>query len=141
MTDRHHPSRRRFIGSVSALALAPMASALSAQEAPPSFAEFAEMCRSLAGFDVLPRPLARAAAGVLSDMQKRALVDGSEAAEDLRRDLLKMLYTGVHSPEQGEMNRLAYAEALMYAVIEDSVNVPSYCGGVPGYWAEKPESA
>ena len=41
--------------------------------------------------------------------------------------------------EDGNGKRVAYPDALMYAAIEDWANVPSFCGGLPGYWALPPE--
>lgn len=136
MTDRTL-NRRSFLGTVSAAAaLAPIA---ATAQSGPTAAEFAARLRELAGVEVLPRDLLTGIEGILDDMQRTALVDGSEAAGDLTKSVLKSLYTGMHRPQEGEPERFAYADALMFAAIEDTVNVPSYCGGVPGYWATKPE--
>ena len=136
MTDFARTDRRSFIAGVSAAALLPLPS--MAQGGAVSFAAFDARCRALTGFDPVPRPLVEAAMAQLDDLEARAFAEGHDAAEDTGKAVLMTLYTGMHSPENGEPERVAYAQALMYAAIEDTVNVPSYCGGLPGYWAEKP---
>ncbi|SFQ97015.1 sugar dehydrogenase complex small subunit [Poseidonocella sedimentorum] len=131
-------SRRLFLTGASTAALLPGLPA--AQIAAPPLTEFAAACRALSGFDGLPRVLLEGAATALDDGAKAAFAGGT-APEDLQQTLLKTLYTGMHSPEDGAPTRFVYSEALMYAAVEDSLNVPSYCGGVPGYWAAKPAGA
>lgn len=131
-------TRRAFLGSASAAALLP--SAAPAQGAP-AFEAFAARCRALSGFDPVPRTLTQGALGLLDDTAATAFVEGHAAAREVEKTVLKALYTGMHQPQRGVPSRFAYAEALMYAAIEDTVNVPSYCGGRPGFWAEKPEVA
>ena len=131
-------TRRGFLGSASAAALMP---ASARAQSGPAFEAFAARCRALSGFDPLPRALIQGVLGVLDDTAATAFTEGHAAARDVERTVLKALYTGVHGPGRGAPRRLAYAEALMYAAIEDTVNVPSYCGGRPGYWAEKPQVA
>ena len=128
-------SRRSFLCGVSAAALSPTLG--TAQTALPSMAEIAAMCRELSGFDPVPGSLLSGIVETMPQQDLTALVQAS-ASEDTRKGLLKALYTGMHRPEDGAPERFAYSSALMFAAIEDSVNVPSYCGGVPGYWAEKP---
>ena len=108
-----------------------------AQTAPPSFAEFAARCRALAGFDVLPRALIDGLDTHLSPDDRAAVV--AQDGGDVDKQVLKALYTGVlgHGGEAPE--RIGYSDALMYAAVEETLNVPSYCGGVPAFWAEKPE--
>ncbi len=131
-------SRRSFLTGAATAALVPGLPA--AQITAPPFAEFAAACRALSGFDALPRGLIEGAVGSLDAGARSALV-GDSAPEDVQKRLLKTLYAGMHTPEDGEPSRFAYSQALMYAAVEDSLNVPSYCGGLPGYWAEKPFSA
>ncbi|WP_292022325.1 sugar dehydrogenase complex small subunit [Maritimibacter sp. UBA3975] len=133
-----HLSRRLFLGGASAAALMPGA-ALAQSDGRKTLA-FAATCRELAGFDTIPNALVAGAARAFPDEDRTALAEKT-ASPDLSKSLLKTLYTGMYSPEDGDPTRFAYAEALMYAAVEDSLNVPSYCGGVPGYWAEKPVSA
>ena len=131
-------SRRSFLAGVSAAALIPgQAWAQGAQ----TFEDFAARARAMSGFDPVPRSLLTGARRVLDDTQATAFAAGHSAADEVTRTVLKALYTGRHMPRDGEMQRFAYAEALMYAAIEDSVNVPSYCGGLPAYWADKPGTA
>lgn len=138
MADTPALSRRLFLGGASIAALAPGLAA--AQSSPPHMVAFAAACRDLSGFDTVPNALLDGAARAFDALERSALIDGAAPAE-LKKRLLETLYTGMHSPKDGEPDRFAHAEALMYAAVEDSLNVPSYCGGVPGYWAEKPETA
>lgn len=138
MTDARAFSRRAFMGGVSAAALIPTLGA--AQTTPPPMPDIAAMCRELSGFDPVPRPLVSGITDLMPAQDITGLVDGT-ADDATRKALLKALYTGMHRPEDGAPQRFAYSSALMYAAIEDSVNVPSYCGGLPGYWAEKPADA
>lgn len=131
-------TRRGFLGSASAAALIP---ATAGAQSGPAFEAFAARCRALSGFDPLPRELVAGALGVLDDMEATAFAEGHAAARDIEKTVLKALYTGAHAPERGEPVRFAYSGALMYAAIEDTVNVPSFCGGLPGFWAEPPVGA
>ena len=128
-----------------------------AQTGVPGFARFAAHCRALSGFDTIARPLLRDVGGMLIDPDRDALISGSSTARDVRettarevrettarevqKTVLKALYTGRYTGRDGTQRRLGYSDALMYAAIEETVNVPGYCGGVPGYWAEKPAGA
>lgn len=130
-------SRRTFLGGVCASALLPHMG-LAQGASSPSFAEFAASARALSGFDVVARPLLRETESLFSDLERQALVAGSDAAAEVQKALLKALYTGKHESQGAPLRRVAYSDALMYAAIENAVNVPSYCGGVPGYWSQKP---
>lgn len=138
--DKHHRNmdRRGFLAGVSALALLPQSAA--AQSSVPTFADFAARCRELTGFDVLPRALVGELTSRLPS-RDLAAVAGDDAGRDaeVQKVVLKALYTGVYGVGTDNPDRIAYPDALMYAAIEDAVNVPSFCGGVPGYWAERPE--
>lgn len=135
MIDNSAFSRRSFLSGVAASALVP--SLGIAQTAMPPMPDIAAMCRELSGFDPVPGQLVSGVVNVLPAQDMTSLVKRS-ANDDTRKTLLKALYTGMHRPENGSPERFAYSPALMFAAIEDTVNVPSYCGGVPGYWAEKP---
>ena len=135
MTRTPTLTRRSVLGGVSAAALLP--GWASAQASGPSVAAFAAKCRELTGFDPIPRALLTGVREIYSANDQAALV-ADQADDALHASLLKSLYTGMHRPEEGEPGRFAYSSALMYATVEDSLNVPSYCGGLPGFWAEKP---
>lgn len=131
-------TRRGFLGGVSLTALMPT---LASAQSQITFEDFAARARAMSGFDVVPRVLMTGARNSLDDMQQRAFVAGHGASKEVSKTVLKALYTGMHSPPNQPPVRFAYAQALMYAAIEDTVNVPSFCGGSPGYWAEKPATA
>lgn len=130
-------SRRGFLGGVSAAALLP---GRAFAQTGPDFETFAARVRDLSGFDTIPRALLSGASSILDQYRMAAFMSEDRASEEADKTILKALYTGRHTPEGGEMQRFAYSQALMYAAIEDTVNVPSYCGGMPGYWAEKPRN-
>lgn len=90
------------------------------------FDSFAARCRALSGFAVLPR-------GLLAAVRAAPGPDADD------RTLLHALYTGAFEGEDG-MRRVAYADALMFAATETAVNTPSFCGGVPQFWTEPPET-
>lgn len=138
MTDHPILSRRLFLAGTSAAALVPVGTL--AQTTGPSRPAFAAACRTLSGFDTIPDALLNGAMRALPARTREALATGT-AEEDGQQALLGLLYTGMHAPKGAEPERHAYAEALMFAAVEDSLNVPSYCGGLPGYWAEKPVGA
>ena len=135
MIRRKDFTRRDVLASVSAAALFPMR---ALGQGAPRVVDFAERCRELSGFDPVPRSLVEGALRLLDDTEATAFVAGHDAAAEVEKTVLKALYTGMHDPGDGEPERFAYAEALMYAAIEDTVNVPSYCGGMPGFWADPP---
>ncbi|WP_306118843.1 MULTISPECIES: sugar dehydrogenase complex small subunit [unclassified Roseitalea] len=144
MDDRHRLTRRSFTMLGTAAFLAPITAA--AQPAPGAgdfigFADFAARCRELSGFDPLPRTLLTRLANRMPEGDRRAVAQRDPIPEPLRKRVLKALYTGVYEPgdgEDGESVRIGYPDALMYAAVDDSINVPTYCGGLPGYWEQKP---
>ena len=74
------------------------------------------------------------------DLRALEQVDRGEALpEEVRIRLLEALWTGVTPGDDAA--RIGFSSALMWAAIEESNNVISYCGGVPGFWAEPPETA
>ncbi len=97
---------------------------------------------ALAGFPVLPRDLVSALIDRLEDETLSRLSDQSPLPADLRKRLLNALYTGVLSgvDEDTPAERIGFSSAMMWAALEETNNVISYCGGVPGYWADPPES-
>lgn len=138
MDNCTHHTRREVLGGVAAAALMP---GIAQGQTPTLSTDFAARARALTGFDPIPRPLLRQTRMALNDMQRAAFVSDNGATGTLRKTVLKALYTGIYTPERGAQRRLAHAQALMYGAIEDTVNVPSYCGGTPAYWAEKPQTA
>lgn len=138
MNNRTHHTRRDVLGGVAALALTPWTAGAQTLNLP---TDFAARARALTGFDPIPRPLLRQTRMALNDTQRAAFVSRNGATDALQKTVLKALYTGIYTPERGAQRRLSYAQALMHGAIEDTVNVPSYCGGAPAYWAEKPQTA
>ena len=96
---------------------------------------------ALAGVNPLPQDLLRGLADALpEDLRALEQVDRGEALpEEVRIRLLEALWTGVTPGDDAA--RIGFSSALMWAAIEESNNVLSYCGGVPGFWAEPPETA
>lgn len=137
MTTQTPLSRRAVLGGVSAAALMP---GLSVAQTPPRFEEFAARARTVSGFDSIPRAVLTGVHDALAPPRRTAFAAGHGASEEVTKTVLHALYTGIHTPRDGPPQRLGYAQALMYAAIQDAVNVPSYCGGVPGYWAETPSA-
>ncbi|ROU03776.1 sugar dehydrogenase complex small subunit [Histidinibacterium lentulum] len=137
-------SRRSLLAGGLALSALATAAPLRAQVARvegPSFVDLAARLRELTGFDPLPRDLLSAfaeASGEDGVFRAGIMEDGDAAAQ---RRAIKALYHGILAPEgdEGEPVRLGYASALQWAAIEETNNVPSWCGGVPGYWSEPPE--
>ncbi len=122
-------TRRSFIASVSAAALLP--NALSAQTGPAIDALLAR----LSGFDPLPQDL-------VEGLRRAVRINPSDDLSDaFEKRLLRALYTGVLPASEDEQTgtRIGFSNALMWAAIEDSNNVISYCGGVPGFWADPPD--
>jgi len=136
VTHPTHSTRRSFLAGASALACWPVMG--NAQQAP-RFVEFAARARALTGFDAIPREVLFGVQANLSAREMQAFTDQSQTGSDDTKAVLKTLYTGITQPQEDTApERITYARALMYGAIEDSVNVPSYCGGAPGYWAQKP---
>lgn len=123
------------MASVSAAALMPSA---GFAENDPSFEDFAAEARASSGFDAIPRDMLGQLYRLLGAQQRRNFVQNRTASDEERKMVLKALFTGQYQAGEDAPERIAYAQALMFAAIEDNVNVPSYCGGMPGFWAEKP---
>jgi hypothetical protein len=138
-------SRRSVLAgglAVSALVTAGPLRAQVARVEAPRFVDLAARLRELTGFDPLPRDLAAAFAEAASDDDDgtflAGVMDGDAAA---RTRAIKALYHGILAPggDEGAPVRLGYGSALQWAAIEETNTVPSWCGGVPGYWAEPPD--
>jgi hypothetical protein len=115
-------TRRETLTALGALGLAAGPAAAAAQE----FDSFGARCRALTGFAILPRPLVEA-----------ARAEPGPDADD--KTLLMALYTGSYEAGDGVV-RIAYADALMFAATEEALNTPSFCGGLPQYWAQPPQN-
>ncbi|WP_029059536.1 sugar dehydrogenase complex small subunit [Stappia stellulata] len=134
-SDKPEFSRRVFLLGASASALVQLGWADVARAQ--AFPDFAAVCRDLSGFTAIPRAPLQQVATAVGDKAQSDLIAGQASAATCKQ-ILKMLYTGTDGSEDTAPVRLAYTDALMYAAVEDSLNVPSYCGGLPGYWSEKP---
>jgi hypothetical protein len=135
-------TRRRLIAGAAAGALLPaLPGGAGAQQPTLNFVGFAQRMRALSGFDPLPRDLLRAlhaAAEEEGGPDIGALTAEDGAPNDAQKRALKALYHGIWTGKDEEKTRLAFSEALQWAAIEDTNNVISFCGGVPGFWAEPP---
>ena len=54
---------------------------------------------------------------------------------------LRGWYTGLVDTPTGETQRIAYEDALMGSVVNDFLELRSYCGGEPHFWTELPDLA
>lgn len=57
--------------------------------------------------------------------------------EEAARELASAWYLGVTGPDD-DPAFITYTEALMWRPVLDVHNIPSFCGGVPGFWTEPP---
>lgn len=127
-------TRRALLAISAASALFPaVAQAQNSTLSPSAMARLAD----LAGFDPLPRDLLEGLGRALGP-EGRAL-EADSLPDDLQKRVLRGLYSGV-LPGSSDA-RIGFSSALMWAAIEESNNVISYCGGLPGYWANPPETA
>ena len=143
------PSRRAVLAA-GAAALAPLplagqgAAPIGGQAAATGKVAFAARMRALAGVDPLPRDLV---AGLYDAMRQAGSLDavmrgdGGAAAREAETRALEALYHGIWAGggADGTPRRLSFTGALQWAVIEETNNVISYCGGVPGFWAQAPD--
>lgn len=144
---------RRFVLAGGAAALAPLPAAAqgpalqgaATKGAMLGEVAFAARMRALSGFDPLPQPLivalyaAMRADGRLGALPGEAAQSGSGEAAETEKRALKALYSGIWPGGEGAPpRRLSFAGALQWAAIEETNNVISYCGGLPGFWAEPP---
>jgi hypothetical protein len=103
---------------------------------------FEQACRALSGFDPLPRPLVTGLFEALGPARAGAVAEGGAALDDeTEARVVRALYTGVLPAETGKgaPRRIVYADALMHAATEGTLNVPTYCGGLPNFWQDPPE--
>jgi hypothetical protein len=104
---------------------------------------FAAKLRALAGFNPLPDPLV---AGLTRAAEEAGLIDAvleeTRAPNAAQKRVLRAAYSGIwEGPgENAVPERLVFADALKWAAIAETNNVISWCGGVPGFWAEPPET-
>ena len=127
--------RRAFLlGGVAAAALPGVPAARMRRDL-----AFAAKLRALTGFDPLPQPLV---AGLTRAAAEAGLIDAVlEDSGAAQKRLLRAAYSGIwEAPgEDGGPERLVFADALKWAAIAETNNVISWCGGVPGFWAEPPD--
>lgn len=91
--------------------------------------DFRQELEALAGYKPLPEDVVQR----LDNLMEGALPkDGEE-----RKNLLTALYTGLMPADNGNV-LITYAQALMFVACRDTNNAPSFCGGIPGFWADKP---
>jgi hypothetical protein len=58
--------------------------------------------------------------------------------EHAARELTSGWYLGVVGSEESAVF-VTYTDALMWLPVIDFHNVPSFCGGIPGFWSEPPK--
>lgn len=137
MTDAARPStmtrRGALLTTAAALALGP--TALQARQTQQEAMQLAQ----LAGVDPLPLDLLENLRQALSAVP----ISASEASNKVQQRILKALYTGVldSAEEGGTPTRIGFSSALMWGAVEETNNVISYCGGLPGYWSEPPQQS
>lgn len=136
MTSAFHPDRRTILALSGAAALLPGTALAQANPLSPAALN---RLSDLTGFDTLPRDLLRGLGAALAqDTAASDALNGDDPLPDeLKARVLTGLYSGVLPGDEG--TRIGFSSALMWAAIEDSNNVISYCGGLPGYWADPPE--
>jgi hypothetical protein len=133
-----HLTRRRMMASAACAALFGSTHTAFAQASRLSEFQFAARLHALAGFDPLPADLVAGLMRGLDAAHPLFLADDAPLPPAERERVLTALYTGVLMPKDGHAHRIGFADALMWAAIERSNNVISYCGGVPGFWADAP---
>jgi hypothetical protein len=147
MSGTRYTRRRALALGGAGLAAPSLARAQSVAEGMTFFKEtglvrFEEACRALTGFDPLPRPLLMGLFEALGPELAGAVAEGGGALDrDTEARVVRALYTGVlpAQSEEGAPRRIVYADALMHAAAEGTLNVPTYCGGLPNFWQEPPE--
>ena len=132
MTDR-----RTFLALTSIAAVLPTMSFAQGTTLTP---DMMNRLSALAGFDPLPQDLLSGLGEAMAaEMEGRPdWEEGAALPDDVRERVLTALYTGIYNGETA--TRIGFSSALMWAAIEETNNVISYCGGLPGFWAEPPET-
>lgn len=103
---------------------------------------FADRMRQLTGFDPLPRDLLNGLYDAIGTEGSAALLSRGAAPTPEQKRAMKALYHGILAPrtDDDSAQRIGYSNALKWAAVERSNNVPSYCGGLPGFWADPPDT-
>jgi len=125
------PTRRTALALLTGTAGAALFPGAAAAQAGIDRIAMIDRLAELTGFAPLPGRMVDA----LFEIMPEPVTSGAETR------ILTALYTGVLPDEDGPGTRIAFADALMWHAIEDYKNVISYCGGMPGFWAEPPQSA
>jgi hypothetical protein len=139
-------TRRRLMSRAAGASAALAAGPIAAQVRLSDEVAFFAACRDLSAFDPLPHRLTVSLMARLPEPDRdRVIAEGARLRDGaLRRRVLHALYRGV-LPAPGDdsetVTRIGYADALMFATVEDRLIVPSYCGGLPAYWQAHPGAA
>ena len=153
--------RRGFLTGVGAMALIPMRGPFALAQ-PLDLEAFLELSRRVTGHTALDARIGAPLLAAFSDSGAIAGLTGLAADEDsaARRAVLRAWYLGKVSPDglpagedaedlergrgedaedDGPPDRvLAYEGTLMGVIVADLIPLPSYCGGLPHFWAEPP---
>jgi Membrane bound FAD containing D-sorbitol dehydrogenase len=60
---------------------------------------------------------------------------------DIATTVLRGWYVGLVRQPDGKDRTVAYEQTLMAAVVADFLTLPTFCSGIPNYWAEPPKVA
>ena len=60
---------------------------------------------------------------------------------DIATTVLRGWYVGLVQQPDGKDRTVAYEQTLMAAVVADFLTLPTFCSGIPNYWAEPPKVA
>lgn len=149
------PTRRALLAGAAAAALLPGAALARRPDAGrEALARFMRLSRALTGQRFLdPATGSRIRAFVLGDRDLAPLLPRLEAAAaeegglarriaaqglgPAARAVLEGWVIGVYGPDD-DPRFVAYPDALMYRAVADFHNVPTFCGGTPGFWAAPP---
>lgn len=170
MTTSRHPSRRDFLAGSAALLplmLAPrlaMAQRTNPLPALPAdglpLEAFMALSRAVTEQERLDSAMGERFHAVLTALNsleaQRALylaVEGAGGDEtavgrvlvgrrlEAAKLLLRGWYLGRVAGRNGDEILVGYEQTLMARATGDFIPLPSYCGGIPGYWAEPPRLA
>jgi hypothetical protein len=152
----HAPTRRALLAGAAAAALLPAPALAQRPEAGGAgLARFMRLSHALTGQDFLdPATGSLIRSFVLGDRDLAPLLPRLEAAAAERGDLARRIAAqglepvaeavlegwviGVYGPDD-DPRFVAYPDALMYRAVADFHNVPTFCGGTPGFWAAPPD--
>ncbi len=132
-------SRRQMMLSGTAVVI--FGAGTSGLRAQQNSVDVANRLAKLAGFEVLPRDLLANLQNNLDGNAMDRLTDDAPLPDAMRERVLTGLYTGVlpGADKDAMATRIGFSSALMWAAIDQTNNVISYCGGVPHFWAEPPK--